>query len=93
MCGSFFPPQAGQCGAGRQAPHWAQMAPTDRQDGGDINTLINNYPNNDTGYTEAGRRRTEGWWEKWTEGETGQDTEEFLRPGERGVRNWMEGKR
>lgn len=43
------------------------MAATDR-DGGDINTLINNYVNNDTGYTgmEWGGgqkdRRGEGHW-------------------------------
>lgn len=53
------PLRAGQNGTGRRAPNWAQMAATDR-DGGDINTLINNYPNNDTGYTGVGGRRTEG---------------------------------
>lgn len=53
------PPRAGQNGAGRRAPNWAQMAATDR-DGGGINTLINNYLNNDTGYTRVGRRGTEG---------------------------------
>lgn len=40
------PPQAGQNGAGRRAPNWAQMAATDK-DGGGMNTLINNYQNND----------------------------------------------
>lgn len=35
------------------------MAATDR-DGGDINMLINNYPNNDTRYTRVGGRGTEG---------------------------------
>lgn len=53
------PPRAGQNGAGRRAPNWAQMAATDR-DGGGINTLINNYLKNDTGYTRVGGRGTEG---------------------------------
>lgn len=53
--GSLSPPRAGQNGTGRRAPNWAQMAATDR-DGGDINTLINNYLNNDTGYTGVGGR-------------------------------------
>nr|XP_010767630.1 PREDICTED: serine-rich coiled-coil domain-containing protein 1-like [Notothenia coriiceps] len=57
------PPRAGQSGAGRRAPNWAQMAATDR-DGGDINTLINNYPNNDTRYTGVGGRGTEGQEER-----------------------------
>lgn len=57
------PPRAGQNGTGRRAPNWAQMAATDRDGGGGINTLINNYLNNDTGYTGVGRdrdRRTGG---------------------------------
>lgn len=61
------PPRAGQSGTGRRAPNWAQMAATDR-DGGDINTLINNYPNNDTGYTGVGGkedRRTGGGEGDW----------------------------
>lgn len=48
------PLRAGQNGTGRRAPNWAQMAATDRDDGG-INMLINNYLNNDTGYIEVGR--------------------------------------
>lgn len=52
------------------------MAATDR-DGGDINTLINNYVNNDTGYTGmewgGGDRRTGG--EKDTGGEDMRKTE------------------
>lgn len=50
------PLRAGQNGTGRRAPNWAQMAATDRDDGG-INMLINNYLNNDTGYMEVGRDR------------------------------------
>lgn len=38
--------QGGQNGTGRRAPNWAQMAATDK-DGGGMNTLINNYQNND----------------------------------------------
>lgn len=53
------PPRAGQNGTGRRAPNWAQMAATDR-DGGGINTLINNFLNNDTRYTRVGGRGTEG---------------------------------
>lgn len=44
------PLRAGPNGTRRRAPNWAQMAATDRHGGG-INTLINNYLNNDTGYT------------------------------------------
>lgn len=41
-------------GGGHLTGHrWHQQ--TDR-DGGDINTLINNYLNNDTRYTRVGRR-------------------------------------
>lgn len=54
-----LPPRAGQNGTRRQAPNWAQMAATDR-DGGDINTLINNCLNNDTGYTGEGGGGAEG---------------------------------
>lgn len=64
------PPRAGQNGTGRRAPNWAQMAATDR-DGGDINTLINNYLNNDTGYTGVGGdgdRRTGGEKGDWEGG-------------------------
>lgn len=53
----LVPPRAGQNGTGRWAPNRAQMVATDRDDG-DINTLINNYLNNDT--KGEGRRGTEG---------------------------------
>lgn len=60
------PPRAGQNSTGRRAPNWAQMAATDR-DGGGINTLINNYLNNDTGYTGVGGeggQKDRRWGEK-----------------------------
>lgn len=66
--GSASTPAAGHRGSGRRAPHWAQMAPTDTSRDDHINTLINNYRNNDTLDTTAATRRTAGRWETRTDG-------------------------
>lgn len=50
------PPHPGMA-RGRRAPNWAQMAATDK-DGGGMNTLINNYPNNDIRQHEARQEDT-----------------------------------
>lgn len=83
ICGPMYgslPPRAGQSGAGRRAPNWAQMAATDR-DGGDINTLINNYPNNDTLYTSGGGRG--GQKERGRQSARKSGAEDLRRPAER----------
>lgn len=55
------PLRAGPNGTRRRAPNWAQMAAADRHGGG-INTLINNYLNNDTGYTGGRQEDRRGTW-------------------------------
>lgn len=57
MYGFIFPHRqdiAAQGGRHLTGHRWQQQT---ARDGSDINTLINNYLNNDSGYTGVGRRR------------------------------------